>query len=112
MGSAIALTLALKYPKKVTGLALLGGGAKMRVAASVLETAGNPNTFEAAVDLINTNCFSKNALPGLLQLSRQRMLKNAPARFIGDFLACNEFNVMDQLENKHPHTYHLRRGIK
>ena len=98
MGSAIALTLALKYPKKVTGLALLGGGAKMRVAASVLETAGNPNTFEAAVDLINTNCFSKNALPGLLQLSRQHMLKMRPPVLLGDFLACNEFNVMDQLE--------------
>ncbi|MBI5824731.1 MAG: alpha/beta hydrolase [Chloroflexi bacterium] len=98
MGSAIALTLALKYPKKVAGLALLGGGAKMRVAASILETAGNPNTFESAVGLINTNCFSENAPQNLLQLSRQRLLKMRPPVLLGDFLACNEFNVIDQLE--------------
>lgn len=44
MGSAIALTVALKYPKKVLGLGLLGG-----VAPLVLEWAANPNTFEFAV---------------------------------------------------------------
>ena len=98
MGSAIALTLALKYPKKVKALALLGGGAKMRVAQNVLETAGNPNTFESAVDSINSNCFSENAQKNLLELSKQNMLKIRPPVLLGDFLACNEFNVMDQLE--------------
>ena len=98
MGSAIALTLALKYPKKVKALALLGSGAKMRVAQSVLETAGNSNTFESAVEAINTNCFSEEAQPNLVQLSKQSMLKMRPPVLLGDFLACNEFNVIDQLE--------------
>ncbi|MFN8384090.1 MAG: alpha/beta hydrolase [Anaerolineales bacterium] len=98
MGSAIALTLALKYPKKVKALALLGGGAKMRVAQSVLETAGNPNTFESAVETINTNCFSESAPQNLVQLSKQTMLKMRPPVLLGDFLACNEFNVLEQLE--------------
>lgn len=98
MGSAIALTLALKYPKKVKALALLGGGAKMRVASTVLETAGNPNTFESAVDSINANCFSETAQQSLVQLSKQHMLKMRPPVLLGDYLACNEFNVADQLE--------------
>jgi pimeloyl-ACP methyl ester carboxylesterase len=98
MGSAIALTLALKYPKKIKALALLGGGAKMRVAQTVLETAGNPNTFESAVDAINANCFSETAQQNLLQLSRQFMLKMRPPVLLGDFLACHEFNVSDQLD--------------
>ena len=98
MGSAIALALALKYPKKVKALALLGGGAKMRVAQTVLETAGNPNTFESAVDAINTNCFSEGAQQSIVQLSKQSMLKMRPPVLLGDFLACNEFNVIDQLE--------------
>lgn len=97
MGSAIALTLALKYPKKVKALALLGGGAKMRVAQTVLETAGNPNTFESAVESINTNCFSETVQQNLLQLSKHSMLKMRPPALLGDFLACNEFNVLDQL---------------
>jgi len=99
MGSAIALTLSLKYPKKVKAMALLGGGAKMRVAPSVLETAGNQNTFESAVEMINTNCFSEHAQQNLIELSKQSMLKMRPPVFLGDFMACNEFNVLDQLEN-------------
>lgn len=98
MGSAIALTLALKYPKQVSGLALLGSGAKMRVAPTVLETAGSPNTFESAVDFVNTNCFSEGAPQNLVQLSKQNMLKIRPPVLLGDFLACNEFDVTDQLE--------------
>lgn len=98
MGSAVALTLALKYPKKVKALALLGSGPKLRVAQTVLETAGNPNTFESAVDTINSNCFSAETQPNLIQLSKQSMLKIRPPVLLGDFLACNEFNVLDQLE--------------
>lgn len=98
MGSAIALTLALKYPKKVKALALLGGGAKMRVAQSILETAGNPTTFESAVETINSNCFSESAQQNLVQLSKQTMLKMRPPVLLGDFLACNAFNVLEQLE--------------
>ena len=98
MGSAIALTLSLKYPKKVLALGLLGAGAKMRVASSILETAGSPNTFESAVDMVNGNCFSANAPQNLLQLSKQQLMENRPPVLLGDFLACNEFDVTGQLD--------------
>ncbi|MBI5963812.1 MAG: alpha/beta hydrolase [Chloroflexi bacterium] len=97
MGSAIALTLALKYPGKVLGLGLLGAGAKLRVSPSILETAGNPNTFESAVDMINGNCFSPNAGQILMQLSKEQMMETRPPVLLGDFLACNEFDVVGQL---------------
>lgn len=98
MGGAIALTLALKYPKQVSGLVLLGCGAKMRVAPAILENAGSPNTFESAVEWVNSNCFSGNAPQNLVQLSKQNMMKIRPPVLLGDFLACNEFDVIDQLE--------------
>ena len=98
MGSAIALALALKYPRKVLALVLLGAGAKLRVAPSILETAGNPNTFESAVDLINENCFSALAGQGLRQLSKQQLMEIRPSVLLGDFLACNEFDVTEQLK--------------
>ncbi|MBK8419697.1 alpha/beta hydrolase [Candidatus Villigracilis saccharophilus] len=98
MGSAIALTVALKYPKKVLGLGLLGGGAKLRVAPPVLEWAANPNTFESAVDMVNENCFSEGAPQSLLALSKKQMMEIRPPVFHGDLLACNEFDVIGQLE--------------
>ena len=98
MGSAVALTIALKYPKKVLGLGLLGGGAKLRVAPPVLEWAANPNTFESAVDMVNENCFSEGAPQSLLALSKKQMMEIRPPVFHGDLLACNEFDVVGQLE--------------
>lgn len=98
MGSAIALIFALKYPKKVVGLALLGGGAKMRVSPNILESAGNSNTFEATVEMINKNCFSIPVPQSLVQLSKQNLMKIRPPVLLGDFLACNEFDMTGQLK--------------
>jgi len=98
MGSAIALTFALKFPKKILGLGLLGSGSKLRVASSILETAGNPNTFESAVEMVNESCFSTNTPQSLIQLSKQSMLEIRPPVLLGDFLACNEFDMTSQLE--------------
>ena len=98
MGSAIALTLALKYPKQVLGLGLLGSGSKLRVAPILLETAGNPNAFESAVEMVNENCFSSETPQNLIELSKRTMLEIRPPVLLGDFLACNEFDVTSQLD--------------
>ena len=98
MGSAVALTLALKYPKQVLGLGLLGSGAKLRVAPILLETMGNSNTFESAVDMINEKCFGSESAPNLVELSRRTMLEIRPPVLLGDFMACNEFDATSQLE--------------
>lgn len=99
MGSAVALTLALKYPKQVLGLGLLGSGSKLRVSPILLETAGNPNMFESAVDMVNENCFSSESPQNLMELSKQNMLETRPPVLLGDLLACNDFDVTSQLEN-------------
>jgi pimeloyl-ACP methyl ester carboxylesterase len=98
LGSAVALTLALKYPKQVLGLGLLGAGSKLRVAPILLETLGNSNAFESAVDMVNENCFSADAPQNLLELSKRYMLAMRPPILLGDFLACNAFDVTSQLE--------------
>ncbi|HMX19559.1 MAG TPA: alpha/beta hydrolase [Anaerolineales bacterium] len=98
MGAAVALALTLKHPRKVRGLCLLGSGSKMRVAPLILETAGNPNTFESAVDLINENCFSSEAPQHLKDISKRHLLDVRPPVLLGDFLACHEFDVTSQLK--------------
>jgi pimeloyl-ACP methyl ester carboxylesterase len=98
MGGAIALNLALKYPGQVLGLGLLGSGSKLRVLPNLLETLGNPNTFEYAVNMVNENCFSSETPQNLIDLSKRSMLEIRPPVLLGDFLACNEFDITGQLD--------------
>jgi len=98
MGGAVALTLALKYPKQVLGLGLLGSGSKLRVAPNILESAGNANTFESAINMIHETCFGSEAPKNLIELSKRTMRTIRPPVLLGDFLACNEFDVTSQLE--------------
>ncbi|MBL8062869.1 MAG: alpha/beta hydrolase [Anaerolineales bacterium] len=97
MGSAVALMLALKHPERVSALALVGGGAKLRVGPSILEAANNPATFESAVDMINTYSFHPDTPKEWLERSKQNMMQIDPAVLQGDFLACNQFDVIEQL---------------
>jgi pimeloyl-ACP methyl ester carboxylesterase len=98
MGSAVALTLALKHPQQVLGLGLLGSGSKLRVASTLLDAMATPNTFEFAVDMVNENCFSADTPQSLLGLSKRYMLEVRPPVLLGDFLACNTFDATSQLE--------------
>lgn len=75
IGSAIALWLALDCAERVLGLILIGGGAKLRVAPSILDAVGKPATFESAVVMINENSFSRNASPHLKELATQQMME-------------------------------------
>ena len=97
LGGAVALTLALKYPKQVLGLGLLGSGSKLPVSPMLLETAGNPIAFESAVETVIKNCFSPESSQNLIELSKRTMLEIRPPVLLGDLLACNEFDVTSQL---------------
>lgn len=98
MGSGIALTLALKYPHKVAALVVMGGGAKLRVAQSTLDTIGNLATFEAAVESINRACFSSYASEELVALSKKSMLGTGPSILLDDYFACNQLDVTPHLD--------------
>lgn len=104
MGSAVALSFALKFPRKIKGLCLLGSGSRLRVAPSIMDMAANPNTFEAAVEMVNENCFSADAPQNLKDLSKRYLLDVRPSVLHGDFLACNEFDVTSQLKKIHAPT--------
>ena len=101
MGSAIALSLALQYRRRVLGLVLVGSGAKMRVAPSLLEMAGNPSTFRSAVEKIIDDSYSPAADERLKELVIQQMEETRQAVLYGDFLACDSFDVMDGAKRIH-----------
>lgn len=99
MGSAIALSLALTYRKRVLALGLIGSGAKLRVSASTLENASNPSTFMPTVESVIDNSYSSNVDPRVKEQAVQQMAETRQAVFYGDFLACDEFDVMERVSS-------------
>jgi pimeloyl-ACP methyl ester carboxylesterase len=97
MGGAIALKAAMFFPKKVLGLCLLGSGARLRVSHSILQSASDPSTFGATIRLVIDDSFSPQTNTRLKELAAQRMEETRPSVLYGDFLACNAFNMTDQL---------------
>lgn len=97
MGSAIALTVAIRSPRLVSGLGLVGGGSRLRVSPAILQSAANPSTFPDAVHMVSEFSFSAHASAKLKELAEQRLSGTRPTVLYGDFLACNAFNVTDQL---------------
>jgi pimeloyl-ACP methyl ester carboxylesterase len=97
MGAAIALTIALDQPRRALGLGLIGGGARLRVSPDLIQNASTPATLPHALQAISEMAFSPAVEPRLKQLAMQRMAATRPTVFYGDFIACNQFDVMDRL---------------
>jgi len=97
MGSAIAMSLALAYRKRVIGLGLIGSGARLRVAASTLENVSTSSSFLPTVETVIENSYSSDVDPRVKELAVQQMAETRQAVLYGDFLACDEFNVMERV---------------
>ena len=97
MGAAVALTLALDHPRRVLGLGLMGGGARLRVSPDLIQNTASPSTLPHALDAIAEMAFSPKVEPRLKQLAMQRMPATRSTVLHGDFLACDHFDVMDRL---------------
>jgi pimeloyl-ACP methyl ester carboxylesterase len=99
MGGAICQHLGLHQPDRVGGLGLIGTGARLRVLPAILENSASPVTFPRAVDEIVRRSYSASAAPHLLELARERMLAVRPTVLHSDFLACDHFDILAEVEN-------------
>ena len=95
MGGAIAARLALDRPGLLSGLILLGTGARLRVFPEILE--GILKDKEKAVRGIMGFAFSKKAPPDLVEEGIS-MMTAAPEEIIhGDFSACDGVDMMKEI---------------
>lgn len=92
MGGAITITYALRYSLKACVLA--GTGAKLRVLPAILEQI--TKTFEETVDFILEYAVY-NKTEQIMRKSKEEMLKTSPEVMYKDFVACNNFNVMEEI---------------
>ncbi len=95
MGGAIALTLALKYASRVKGLILIGTGAKLAAHPVLLNASADK---EKAVEMILNGYWGTSPeFDQLRRLSRKHFMEFDAQVLQGDYIACNTFDVRDQL---------------
>ncbi len=97
MGAAIALTVALRVPRRLSGLALLGGGARLKVDQRILDLSASRADFPQAVERMVDAAFSPRAEAKWVRMAKERMLQAEPEVFHADFLACQSFDVRSRL---------------
>lgn len=96
MGGAIVQTLALTHPEVIKGIILVGTGARLRVLPLIL--GGIKNNFEETVLKITRFAYSGKAPLDLIEKGVSFMLQCRAEVLFGDFLACDRFDVMKQIE--------------
>jgi pimeloyl-ACP methyl ester carboxylesterase len=96
MGGAVAMQLALDFAGRVTGLVLVATGARLRVAPAILE--GIRTNFARSVDLITRFAWSAETSPRLARLGQQALQEAGAEVLLGDFSACDRFDVMGRLD--------------
>jgi pimeloyl-ACP methyl ester carboxylesterase len=102
LGGAIAQMVALTRPELLRGLILVGTGCRLRVLPAILE--GLARDYPATVKLIVGYAYHEQADPRLLEQGGQHMLATPAEVTLGDFSACNSFDVCDRLGEIRPPT--------
>lgn len=95
MGGAVAQTLALEAPALLRGLVLVGTGGRLRVAPRLLELI--EQDYPAGVDWVTAHAWSPASAPALKDGGRRATLETRAAVTLGDYRACDAFDVMARL---------------
>lgn len=95
MGGAVALDLALHCPDRLAGLVLLGTSARLPVGRRLLDGLADQyaETIPWLVDLL----FAPNVDPRLKTALLAHLSGQDPATLLGDFLACNAFDLSQRI---------------
>ncbi len=96
MGGAIAQTLALTRAEMMKGIVLVGTGARLKVLPMILD--GIKSNFEDTVRKINQFAFSRKVQADLIEKSLSFMSQCRAEVLYGDFLACDRFDLMNEVE--------------
>jgi len=97
MGGAIALWYALSHPRDLAGIALIATGGRLRVHPETLVLLRSD--YPAAVDRILGMSLAEHPKPRLAARLREAMLAVPQDVTLGDFEACDAFDVLGRLED-------------
>lgn len=97
MGAAITLLIAVRQNPRLAGIVMIGSSSKLQVAPAILE--GLQNDFENTVDAIVKYSWHKETGAFFKEKGRQRILEAGKEVVYGDFFACADFDLTDQLDD-------------
>ena len=95
MGGAVAQALALAHPDRLDGLILVGTGARLRVLPRIFELLRA--SYWEGVQFITHLGFSPSTAQALRDAVGAQTLETRAQVTIGDFAACDAFDVMEQI---------------
>lgn len=96
MGGAIVQTMALSHPETIKGIVLAGTGARLKVFPMILN--GIRDYFEEIVRKMAPMAYSRKASRELVEQGIRQLMRCRPEVFYGDFLACDRFDVIKEVE--------------
>jgi pimeloyl-ACP methyl ester carboxylesterase len=96
MGGAVAMTFARLYPERVAGLGLLCTGARLRVAPIIFQLL--EESKEKAIDFTIESLASDKMSEKGKDLLKQVMSSVSSKAALDDFTACENFNIMSNLQ--------------
>jgi pimeloyl-ACP methyl ester carboxylesterase len=96
LGGAIALMMALEYGMEVSGLVLMGTGARLRVLPTLLEGAKNnpQETRRQLVEMAIAPIHRAEVVPAVIEEQQTP----GPLILYRDLMACNNFDVINRLQ--------------
>ena len=95
IGGAIVQQLLLDFAEKFQAGILIGTGARLKVLPMFFETI--ETDYSKFVEMLCKFSASEKTAPELVQPFREDLLKCDPRVTLGDFQACNGFDVMERL---------------
>jgi pimeloyl-ACP methyl ester carboxylesterase len=95
MGGAIVQAFALAHPDRLDGIVLVGTGARLRVLPRIFELM--VSSYAEGCAFVNSYAFSPATSEALKEGGRATLLRNRPEVTIGDFAACDAFDVLDRV---------------
>lgn len=98
MGGAISMLYALRYPEEVKGLILLGTGARLRVHPDFMQL-GRDSVDDHSAWLENQMAYYPGVAQDMVQSLRRRSKEIGPSVELNDLMACDKFDVMDEIQN-------------
>lgn len=96
MGGAIAMSLALQAPDRVEKLGLVGTGARLRVHPAILKGLQAEDPLPTLRD-INERAYRPDAPDEQIERATQELAATPAAVIYDDFIACDAFDIMEQL---------------